>query len=189
MAQLQAECVILTDRFSITQVLKSTPAGRAIKLSGGPPEQLTKPFFKDCQAFIDECAAEILPKLGVEATLYYAKIARFYESYCQSSKTNVDRESDYTKKAKELLDKAKKQCEQRIENADGLRSAVEDSIKLVRREWYEVVSAEELAAVKNAMISGSRDIVTHAGHWYNCANGHPVSPSSTYPFSNLLTLL
>jgi hypothetical protein len=48
-------------------------------------------------------------------------------------------------------------------------------MKLLGREWYEVVTPEELAVIKAAMVSGPRGIATHSGHWYNCANGHPVS--------------
>jgi hypothetical protein len=44
--------------------------------------------------------------------------------------------------------------------------------QVARKEWYEEVSPEELAAIKAAMVSG---IATHSGHWYNCENGHPVS--------------
>jgi hypothetical protein len=42
-------------------------------------------------------------------------------------------------------------------------------------EWYEKVTADELAAIKAAMVGGPGGIATHSGHWYNCQNGHPVS--------------
>jgi len=42
--QLQAECIMLADKFSIAQVIRSTPAGSSIKISGGVSEQLAKPF-------------------------------------------------------------------------------------------------------------------------------------------------
>jgi hypothetical protein len=74
------------------------------------------------------------------------------------------------------LEKAAEICAQGFENARELLKAVDESIKLLRKEWYEEVTAEEIAAVKLAMVSGSGGIATHSGHWYNCANGHPVSP-------------
>ena len=49
-----------------------------------------------------------------------------------------------------------------------------ESVKLLGKEWYEDVTAEELDAVKAAMVSGPQGINTHSGHWYNCVNGHPV---------------
>ncbi len=66
-------------------------------------------------------------------------------------------------------------CAQGFENADELLKAVEESIKLLRKEWYEDVTAEEIAAIKVAMVSEPGGIATHCGHWYNCANGYPVS--------------
>ena len=55
--------------------------------------------------------------------------------------------------------------------------AVEEALRLLGREWYEKVTAEEIVAIKKAMVnaSGTLGIMTHSGHWYNCANGHPVS--------------
>jgi len=54
------------------------------------------------------------------------------------------------------------------------------AIKLFRKEWYKQVTAEELATVKAAMVGDPAGIVTHSGHWYNCANGHLVSPYSLF---------
>ncbi len=74
-----------------------------------------------------------------------------------------------------MLEKAREMCAQGFENADNLLRAVEELIKMLRKEWYEEVNAEEIAAIKAAMVRGSEGIATHSGHWYNCANGHPVS--------------
>ena len=172
--QLQAGCVILTDSLSIALLLKSEPAGSSFKVPGGSPEKLTKLFFKTCATFIDECDVENLPKLGVEARLYYARMARSYESYCRSTKTNVNQVSTYVKDAKAMLEIAEELCKRPFGNAERLRHAVRESVKLLGKEWYEEVTAEELAAVKAAMVSGPQGINTHSGHWYNCANGHPV---------------
>ena len=180
-AQLQAESIILDDRLNIARILKSTSAGALIRLSGGvsenqvSPEKQVKPFFKSCSKFIDECGTVSLPKLGVEASLYYAGIARSYEFYCRSTEIEVKHASEQVKSARELLEKAKDLCALGFQNADALRKAVEESIKLLRREWYEEVTAEEIAAVKKAMVSGAGGIATHSGHWYNCVHGHPVS--------------
>ena len=196
-AQLQAESIILDDRLNIARILKSTSAGALIRLSGGfsqkqvSPEKQVEPFFKSCSKFIDECGTVSLPKLSVEASLYYAGIARSYEFYCRSTEIEVKHASEQVKSARELLEKAKDLCALGFQNADALRKAVEKSIKLLRREWYEEVTAEEIAAVKKAMVSGAGGIATHSGHWYNCVNGHPVSLSIKQPvlrvFGTLLT--
>lgn len=179
-AQLQAQFVVLADVFPIAQALKSTPAGSSVKIPGGAPEQITKPFFNVCHSFISECIGESLPKLGVEATLYYAELARLNEAYCRSMNTEVEKATNYVKKAKVFLQDALALCDQPFQGRDKLRFAVEESIKLLGKEWYETVTPEELAAVKSAMISGSGGIATHSGHWYNCINGHPVSLPHLY---------
>jgi hypothetical protein len=178
MAQIRTEFVVLNDKFSIAQALKSTPAGASIKFAGGAPGQLATPFLQTCRTFIGDCEVENLPKLAVEASLFYASIARSYESFCHSVKTDLDKAANYVKMAKELLDKAQELCRQPFQNAEILRSAVEESIRLLRKEWYEEVTAEEITAIKSAMVSGSGGIATHSGHWYNCENGHPVSLDS-----------
>ncbi|KAI9823655.1 MAG: hypothetical protein M1826_007673 [Phylliscum demangeonii] len=174
-AKLQFESVVLFDSLNIAQALKPNALGSSIKLPGSPPEQLAKPFFKDCEAFIHDCGAESLPKLGVEACLYYSRTAFSFQPYCRSVKKNCDQASDYVLIATKLLEKAKEWCSRPFENADGLRRAVEESAKLLGREWYEEVSAVELAAIKAAMTSGQGGMATHSGHWYNCANGHPFA--------------
>jgi len=174
MVQIRVEHIVLKDRFSIIQALKSANSKASIKISGGDPGQLAKPFFQTCQEFIKECCAENLPKLGVEASLYYAGIVRPYESYCRATKVDVDKASEQINIAKAMLEKAREMCAQGFENADNLLSAVEESIRMLQKEWYEEVNAEKIAAIKAAMVSGSEGIATHSGHWYNCANGHPV---------------
>jgi hypothetical protein len=175
-AQIRVEHIVLRDKFSIVQALKAATSTASVKIPGGNPSQLAKLFFQTCKKFIDECSAENLPKLGVEASLYYAGITRPYDSYCRSTKVDIDKASEYTNIARVMLERATEMCTQGFENADKLLKAVEESIKLLRKEWYEEVTAEEIAAIKNAMVSGPRGIATHSGHWFNCVNGHPVSP-------------
>ena len=179
-AQIRVEHIVLKDKFSIVQALKSTTSKSSIKIPGGNPSQLAKPFFQTCEKFIHDCRAENLPKLGVEASLYYAGIARPYESYCHLTKADTDKALEHMNIAKAMLEKAKEMCAWGFENADKLLEAVEESIRLLRKEWYEEVTAEEIAAIKAAMVSGPGGIATHSGHWYNCANGHPVSPRTHY---------
>ena len=185
--QLQAECIIMTDGLSTALALKSMSAGSSFKVPGGPPEKLAKLFFKSCGTFINECVIENLPKLGVEARLYYARMARSYESYCRSTKTDVNQASTYVKDARAILEDAEDICQQPFQNAEGLRRAVRESVKLLGKEWYAEVTAEELAAVKAAMVSGPQGINTHSGHWYNCANGHPVGLQWSALGCNILT--
>lgn len=90
-AQLKAEYISLFDSFSIAQSLKISTPGASIKLPGGAPNQLAKPFFQDCKKVVDDCSVENLPRLGVEACPYYATIARFYHSFCFTTKISARR--------------------------------------------------------------------------------------------------
>ena len=177
--QLQAESIIVEDSLLVVQALKPTTTNTLIKIPAPAPEQKAKTFFQSCKGFIDECNSENLPKLAVEASLFYASTARTYKSYCHANnKTNdMQHASQQVTLAKDVLDRAKGQCRLGFQNADALPKAVENSLKLLGREWYEEVSAEEIFAVKKAMLDAA-NFATHAGHWYNCTNGHPVSRST-----------
>ncbi len=98
--------------------------------------------------------------------------------------TNIENASEHINPAKGLLQIAKDACARGISGADILLYTVEESIKLLGKEWYEEVTAEELAAIEVAMISGPCGIATQSGQRYNCANTHPVSllrsPDSSY---------
>jgi hypothetical protein len=160
------------------QALKSLASNDDIKIPGGNLTQLARLFFETCKTFITDSIDANLWKLSVEGILHYAKIARLYKSHCHSLTTNIENASEHINLAKGLLQIAKDACAHGFSGADILLHAVEESIKLLGKEWYEEVTAEELAAIKAAMVSGPDGIATHSGHWYNCANGHPVCPYS-----------
>jgi hypothetical protein len=172
--QIKADSVVLADKFQITKKLRSSPSTGSMKLPGGNPESLTQAFMKACASLMSDCVVEKLPKLAVEASIYFATNAQLYRS---SDLSGEDRKKAtmYVEKAKELLKQAYKLCEQPFQNAYQLKSCIEENIEILGREWYEEVTAEELAEIKKAMVSGRGGIATHSGHWYNCANGHPVS--------------
>lgn len=173
--ELQVQCLILTQGFQIIQILKAGTTSSPIKIPGGPPDQSTEAFFKACTEFIADCGVESLPKLAVQATLCHARVARLNESYCRSRKVKAEQASRHMVTARNLLQEAHELCTQPFQGAEQLGVAVQEAIKLLSKEWYEEITSEELAAIKSAMVGGSGGIATHSGHWYNCANGHPVS--------------
>ena len=172
---LSAECVILLDKINIDRALKPISSSSLTNISEGFSDQLAKSFFETCETFINDCREEALPKLGVEAALYYARVAQSYNSYKYSIKVNVHESSNYMTTAKELLEKARKLCAHPFQNSDILQDAVVEMIRQLQLPWYEEVTAEEIAAIKDAMVSGSGGLATHSGHWYNCVNGHPFA--------------
>jgi hypothetical protein len=175
LTQIRADCILIADMLILVHDANTRDSSKSVKIPGGNPNKVAKLFFQTCKTLIDDCNVENLPKLSVEATLYYARLVRPYESHCRSINSDIDKASEHMKIAKALLEKAKEMCAQPFAKADKLFKAVEESIKLLGKEWYEKVTAEELATIKAAMVSGKNGIATHSGHWYNCANGHPVS--------------
>ncbi|KAF1993893.1 NFX1-type zinc finger-containing protein 1 [Amniculicola lignicola CBS 123094] len=173
--QIRNECIVLEDKFSIAGALKSASFAESTKLPGGSSDKLTKPFLQICTTFITDSSTESLPKLAVEASLYFARIAWLYQSSGLSDNSDKEKATEYVQEARGLLEKALELCKQSFQNAEQLKKAVEESIKLLRREWYEAVTPEELAAIKQAMVNGPTGIATHSGHWYNCVNGHPFA--------------
>jgi hypothetical protein len=174
--QIRTESMILEDKFHVVKAIKNVVHA---KLPGDPPETLTGAFLESCRVLIAESTTAHIPKLAVEASLYFANIARIYQSSGLAKEDDKAKGAEYVAEAKALLESALESCKQPFQNAKKLSIAVEESLKLLRRSWYEDVTAEELAMIKLAMVSGSRGIATHSGHWYNCVNGHPVRSKTT----------
>jgi hypothetical protein len=86
-------------------------------------------------------------------------------SFCQSGKPNLEKAAIHLEIAKQLLEVAREVCKQPFQNAETLRNAVEESIRQMKKQWYEEVTVEEINAIKAAMVSGSQGIATHSGHW------------------------
>jgi AAA domain-containing protein len=175
MVQIKAEFIVLEDKFSVVRALKSGLHATKIKLPGGPPDRLTKPFLQTSAQFIADCEKENLARLAVEGSIYFARVALLHQSSGISDTKDKQKATNYVEEARDLLEKALNLCKQPFQNAEQLKEAVEQSINLLRSEWYEEITPEELASIKQAMVSGASGIATHSGHWYNCINGHPVS--------------
>lgn len=177
MMEIKIDCVTMEDKFRVLSAAKAKygDSAASLKFFGGSPLILVKPFLKSCAEFIINCGEKALPKLVVEASLYYARIAQLFETAGLSDPKDREVATDHHEKAKDLLKEAEKLCKQGFRDADTLLQAVTESLKLLRKGWYEELTAEELEAIKRAMVSGPRGIATHSGHWYNCVNGHPFA--------------
>jgi len=177
MMEIKVDCITMEDKLLVLSAAKAEHENTAASLTfpGGAPSTLIRPFLKSCADFITNCNDTALPKLAVEASLYYARIARLFRISGLSDTENREKATKYRDEAKALLKRAEKLCEQGFRDADSLLLAVNESLKLLGKEWYEEVTAEELEVIKKAMVSGPKGIATHSGHWYNCSNGHPVS--------------
>jgi hypothetical protein len=147
------------------------------------PSQLrvqTHTFLRDCHGLVDELKAEKLPRVAVQCTLVYARMAN-----------NVGRGGDdegEKAKAEACVDTARKLLAAAADMcaAAAFRGAAELQVevgqmaRLYEKERYEAVTEAEIAAIKSAMVSGPGGLATHSGHWYRCRNGHAVSVSLCY---------
>jgi hypothetical protein len=166
---LKVRQVTLNDKFEVLRGSKSS----SISFPGGSPVDWSDSFLGDCEQLIKVCKDANSPKLAVEATLYYANIARLLGA-CGTPVTS--KITHFRESAKAFLEDAGRMCESAFQGRDQLRAGIEQSLRLLGREFYAEVTKEEIDAIKRAMVSGRGGIATHSGHWYNCENGHPVSP-------------
>jgi hypothetical protein len=176
--QIKVQCLVIEDKFEVASSAKAKLHGEtaALRYPGGAPGALSSPYLKTCKALFETCNDESLPKLAVEAALYYSRVARLVASSGLLKPEDMSKVQQYRETAKQLLKKAAKLCEQPFKDAEKLAQAVEHSERLLGKEFYTEVTKEEIEAIKEAMVSGARGIATHSGHWYKCVNGHPVSP-------------
>lgn len=134
-------------------------------------------FFQKCEEVLQICSQEQFPRNGVEARLYYGRVVMFFQlnRFTSILLRATASETDYFERAKQHLEEAEKLCDIPFKNAESLKIAVHETLKLLNRERYEVITENELKAIKDAMVSGSDGMATHSGHWYNCGNGHPFA--------------
>jgi hypothetical protein len=174
---IKAQCLVLEDKFEIINAIKAKFPVDLIpsNVLGSVLVKQVGTYLNNCISAINACNNDKLPRLAVESTLYYSRIIR---ALCSSGIVkNEDRKSveEHREMAKELLEKAAKLCEQPFKDSATLAVAVEQSLRLLGKDFYAEVTKEEIEAIKAAMVSGRGGISTHSGHWYNCVNGHPVS--------------
>jgi hypothetical protein len=174
--EIKVRGLILEDKFDIARSvrLKNLASQIALSFRGGSPITKTSQFLKDCEKLVSDCMNGHLPKLAVEASLYYAQIAQLFASSGFAKDTDRTKAMSYRSTAKKLLAEAEKLCNHSFRDRDSLRQAVIYAITMINQDFYEV-SREEIEAIKKAMVSGPGGIATHSGHWYKCVNGHPVS--------------
>ncbi|KAK8064546.1 hypothetical protein PG994_007184 [Apiospora phragmitis] len=167
MSQLRIDDVMLRDQLRLVGAKLS---GGIVWPSGRNPNLLARLFLRESEAFIDECQTSRLPRLAVQASIAFARIVG-YIGNTLNGHSGGDRDQFVTT-TRRRLDDAAQMCGASFEGAPELLVAVEGLQRLFEAERYEVVTADELASIKAAMVSGRGGIATHSGHWYKCRNGH-----------------
>lgn len=175
--EIKIQCLLLEDKFGVAISVASKAPSHTVPLEfwGGHPTKKSEPFLQSCTKLINDCTTESLPKLAVEATLYYSRIAQLFGSSTLITNAQREKAKAYRQTAKDLLTQAEQLCKKSFRDRDTLLEAIVHALKMLGREFYEPVSQEEIDQIKRAMVSGYGGMATHSGHWYDCENGHPVS--------------
>ena len=175
MIEIKIDCITLEDKFRVLLAIrvKHGDSASSVTFPRSSPLILVELFFKSCTELIGRCREKALPKLAVEALLFFARISRVFETCRSSASEKGEMATKYSETAKNLLEEAVKLCDQGFRGIDTLLEAANESLKLLQKSYKEI-TADELEAIKRAMISGPQGIATHSGYWYNCVNGHLV---------------
>jgi hypothetical protein len=171
---MKLRCLLLEDKLRIFSAIKDKVASTK-SLFESSPTATVMAFTKSCKDLIAQCDDNHFPKLAVELSLLFARIACAFTSVGGHTESTRQQATQLRQEATDLLQRAEELCELKFKGAETLRDAIEHISRLLGNEWYEAVTPEELAAIKIAMVTGRQGIATHSGHWYNCVNGHPVS--------------
>lgn len=188
MAQLRIDDVMLCDQL---RLVGADLAGGIVWPQGHEPRTTARRLLGASECFIDECQAARLPRLAVQASIAFARVVGYLGSHAHRGPSATDNGKgkavaktadeervlgDNVKAARRRLDDAARMCESSgFEGAPELLGVVKSLQRRFEKERYEPVTADELAAIKAAMVSGRGGIATHSGHWYKCRNGHIVS--------------
>lgn len=169
LARLKLEDIVLSDGFSRRE--SSFPG-----LDSTTRLEKTPRFLGECEEFIKECRQENLLRMEVQGIAAYARAAKSFEGFRRGRPAETSSSSPsaqaYIDIARDLLERASGLCEVPFEGAKELKTEIEQISRLYARERYEPVTADEIAAIKTAMLSGAAGIGSHSGHWYKCRNGH-----------------
>lgn len=134
----------------------------------------------NCLQLARQSRAENFPKVFVQLTLCHGRTAKALQSHCHSASAAV---LGQVENARVLLGEALEMCSSlKFNGADQLKTEVEETLRLYS-DRYEAMTAEEMASIKTAMVSGASGIASHSGHWYKCQKGHPVSTNCSRSFS------
>ncbi len=201
--QIRIGEILFKDRLTLWA---ERPAGHTLTIHHELIKQ-TKSYLAASTLLIKQATAARLPRIAVPAILSQARTVQIYQYYRRrvislgittSPETANPQQPDQTKKEpdktdeKDCLESARESLAKALKLIDTFpggevyRAEIKSTARLFEGPRYETVTPEELAAIKRAMVSGSRGIATHSGHWYTCRNGHPVSLS--FPLSRTAVL-
>ncbi|CAG8138163.1 unnamed protein product, partial [Penicillium salamii] len=140
----------------------------------------------ECQDLITQAHRASLSRIAITGIISFAKVSQLHGYFSRTHSTGseakekgprLEKPVDYLEVARSFLSIALKLCDE-MGNCPELREQVQEMAHLYEGPRYEKVTLEEVQAIKTAMVGGRGGMATNSGHWYNCANGHPVSEIS-----------
>lgn len=170
LARIKIQAIVLSDQLSFfrTDLPEGERAAFVRELSAS-----CESFFAMYDGLINDCTAQTLPRYAVLGTIAYARVAKAMQtSVFRSAMEDKDVLKTRVETAKQQLQDAVRLCDAPFEGSKDLKASVENVLEIFSKEWHEEVTAEELKAIKKAMVSGPGGIASHSGHWYTCVNGH-----------------
>lgn len=175
-SEIKLKYVLLADSLDTSRILRKAGALTQINKPGASAEKFCVPFFEMAKEFIDEYYEPKFVKASVETMVYFAKIAKVYEPFCNANDIDC---SDIIHKANDLMDIANMICGScPFQNSEGLQAAIAETRHLLTKQFFDDFTPEELACVKQVVLG---DGVTLSGPFYNCERGHPVSLFKSAP--------
>ncbi|KAJ4312020.1 hypothetical protein N0V94_007664 [Neodidymelliopsis sp. IMI 364377] len=150
---LKVRQLVLDDKFEVLEAFGALFSTATLDFPGGLPVDRSRAFLHDCLELIKDCKQAHSPKLAVEASLYYAHITRLLSSWGLTKETERPKIMQYRESAIGLLKEAEKLCESAFQGRDHLKEGIERSLELLGREFYQVVTKEEIEAIKRAMFA------------------------------------
>lgn len=145
-----------------------------------PARTATTRLLENCANLVADATEANLPRVVIESTLAYVGIFQLQESRPDSEPGEKPPPPPWDHEAvRQRLSDAASLCDG-LPGTKALREAVASMARLFEGPRYEEVTAQEIEAIRAAVLSGG-GIRTHSGHWYNCANGHPVSGAIRLP--------
>ncbi|KAK7961772.1 P-loop containing nucleoside triphosphate hydrolase protein [Apiospora aurea] len=146
MAQLRIDDVILRDQL---RLVGAGLSGGTVWPKGRDPTHLARLFLRESDSFIDDCQASRLPRLAVQASIAFARIVGYLGNHPNHPERTGN---DIVEKTGKRLDGAAQMCEAGFEGAAELLIAVKSLQRLFEKERYEIVTPDELASIKAAML-------------------------------------
>ncbi|PIA82403.1 hypothetical protein CB0940_12247 [Cercospora beticola] len=147
MMRVRTDGVILEDKLRIVPVVRAEYGDSASSLALFE-RSLAQAFFQSCGKLIAECKDKALKRIAMELSLLYAQLICAVDTAGLREPEDGEMASRERDNARNLLEEATILCEHGFHDAETLLEAVNQSLKLLRKEWYAKVTDQELEAIK-----------------------------------------